>query len=231
MLIVMDIGNTNINIGCYKEKKLIKKYYYPGNFDKDIKNADKIIIASVNKNNEREVLTRIKKRFFKGEVLVVGKHVKVPLPSKYNPKEIGQDRLVSAYAAQKFYKSPVLIIDFGTAVTFDVVTKEGVYDGGLILPGIKMSLQALDKNTVLLPEVQLKKVGSFIGRNTQSSIRSGIIYGYVNMCEGLIKQFKKEYPGIKVVLTGGNAKFLSQYTKAFKNINENLCLEGLRMLI
>jgi type III pantothenate kinase len=230
MILAMDIGNTNINVGIYNKGKLTKKYYYPGNFDRDIKIAEHIYIVSVNKDALRTVVKHLKKRFYKGQVNVIGQQVKVPMPSKYNVKEIGQDRLVSAYAAKQIYKTPVLIIDFGTAVTFDVVTKEGVYDGGLIFPGIKMSLQSLNKNTVLLPEVELKKTNSFIGRNTTASIRSGIIHGYVSICEALIKRFQKEYPGIKVVVTGGNAIFLSNYTKAFKNIKEDLCLEGLHSL-
>ncbi|MDD4203197.1 MAG: type III pantothenate kinase [Candidatus Omnitrophica bacterium] len=230
MILTMDIGNTNTNIGIYSKNKLIKKYYYPGNFDNDIKIINRIYIVSVNPDNLRKVLMHLAKNFYKGAIQVIGKDIKVPIKSNYNIKEIGQDRLVTAYAAKELYKEPVLIIDFGTAVTFDVVTKEGIYDGGLIFPGIKMSLQSLNRNTVLLPEVELVKVDTFIGRNTKTSIRSGIIHGYVSICEAMIKKFKKEYPGIKTVVTGGNATFLSHYTTSLRNINENLCLEGLRLL-
>ena len=191
---------------------------------------DKVIIDSVSPKKLKMVLGSLWKTHYRGEVYIVGKDIKVPLKSVYNPREIGQDRLVTAYAASRVYGKPALTIDFGTALTFDVVSKKNVYLGGLILPGIKMSLESLHKKTALLPEIALREARGFIGRNTKISITNGIIYGYVSLCEGLIRKFRRRFKDLKVVATGGNAKLISKYTPLIKNVDEDLSLKGLAML-
>ena len=212
MLLAIDIGNTNITVGLFREK-----------------GHGKILIVSVSPKRLKQVLKLIRKRKLP-KPYIIGKDIMVPLKSKYNKKQIGQDRLVTAYAAAKLYGRPVLIIDFGTAVTFDIVSKRNEYLGGLILPGIKMSLESLHNKTALLPYVELKKAKGLIGRSTEDSIRLGMIYGYASLCEGLIRRFKKKFPSLKVVATGGDAGLISQHTEFINNIDNNLSLKGLLFL-
>jgi len=212
MLLAIDIGNTNITSGLFREK-----------------GRGKILIVSVSPKRLKQVLKLIRKLKLP-KPYIIGKDIKVPLKSRYNKRQIGQDRLVTAYAAAKLYGRPVLVIDFGTAVTFDIVSKRNEYMGGLILPGIKMSLESLHNKTALLPYVELKKVKGLIGRSTEDSIRLGMIYGYASLCEGLIRRFKKKFPGLKVVATGGDAGLISQHTEFINNIDNDLSLKGLLFL-
>ena len=232
MLLAVDIGNTNINLALIDRKGRIKnKFKIPThkfNLRTTLKGIrrkiDKIIVVSV----VPKVLKKVKREV---RTLIVGDNIKVPLKSVYNKKEIGQDRLVTAFAAKSLYDLPILIIDFGTAVTFDVVSKKGAYLGGLILPGIKMSLTSLSERTAMLPETYLKKTRSIIGKDTRSSIRGGMIYGYAAMCEGLIGLFRKKLGrDLKVVATGGDAPIISRYTSSIRKVDLNLSLKGLYLL-
>ena len=163
--------------------------------------------------------------------MVVGENIKVPLTCEYNKRQIGQDRLVTAFAASVLYGLPIVIVDFGTAVTFDVVSRKKSYLGGLIVPGIKMSLESLFERTALLPKTYLKKTVSFIGKNTQSSISSGMTYGYAALCEGMIKIFRKKISkNIKVIATGGDATLISRFSPSIKNVDINLSLKGLYLV-
>jgi len=174
------------------------------------------------------------KRYLKGvstrKICIIGKDITVPIKSLYRKKDIGQDRLITAYAAKLIYGKPVLIIDFGTAVTFDMVSVNNVYMGGLILPGIKMSLRSLHRDTALLPEISLRQAKGFIANNTADSIRNGIIYGYASICEGLINRFKKRYKKLKIITTGGNVDLIALHTPSIKTIDKNLSLKGLEMI-
>ncbi len=230
MILAIDIGNTNISIGLFRGKKLMKKFLFSkSKIKKYVKNVDKVIIVSVAPKRLKGLL-RVLRKMSNTPIYIVGKHIKVPLKSEYNPKEIGQDRLVTAYAASRLYGTPVLMIDFGTAVTLDVVSKQNLYLGGLILPGIKMSLESLHKKTAFLPEVEFRKAKQFIGKNTKDSIASGMVYGYVSICEGLIERFKKKFKGLKVLGTGGDARLISNYTSSIQKVDENLSLKGISLL-
>ncbi|MDD5439794.1 MAG: type III pantothenate kinase [Candidatus Omnitrophica bacterium] len=239
MILAIDVGNTNTHAGIFDIKKSVgannysplpvDTFYFPGAIRRYAKKIHKVIIVSVAPNRLRVALKELK-RYYSGPVAMVGRDIHVPLKSEYNPKQIGQDRLVTAYAAAHIYGSPVLIIDFGTAVTFDVVSSRGVYCGGLILPGLKMSLESLHKGTALLPEVMLKKTPGFIGRNTGESIRHGMIYGYASLTEGLIRRFRRMFKGLRIVATGGNAHLIGSYTPLLKQIDGALALKGLCLL-
>ncbi|UCD55252.1 MAG: type III pantothenate kinase [Candidatus Omnitrophota bacterium] len=243
MLLAIDIGNTNITFALInKQGKITRKYSIPTaqsrrlTYEIGLRSCrgrviDKIFIVSVVPKALKEVKRGLKRKFKNTGIFVVGKDVKVPLKSLYNKREIGQDRLVTAFAARSLYGLPVLIIDFGTAVTFDVVSKKGVYLGGLILPGIKMSLESLSEKTAMLPKIYLKKTHLFIGKDTTSSIRSGISYGYSAICEGLIDLFRKRIDkNIKVIATGGDAPLISRYTPSMKRIDLDISLKGLYLL-
>ncbi len=239
MLLAIDIGNTNISLAVISKDGSIKKRYHTPTHKLSLmpilkklqKRIDRIFIVSVVPKTLREVKSSLKKKFKNTRIFVVGKDVKVPLKSLYNKREIGEDRLATAFAAKSLYGLPILIIDFGTAVTFDVVSKKGVYLGGLILPGIKMSLESLSERTAMLPKTHLKKTRFFIGKDTTSSIRSGMIYGYSAICEGLVALFRKKIgKNIKVVATGGDAPLISRYTPSMKRIDLDLSLKGLYFL-
>ena len=227
MLLAVDIGNTNINYALINKKGRIHRLNKP-----PAAGVDKVIIVSVVPKTLRKVKGSLKKKYKNAKILVVGKNIKVPLKCEYNKREIGQDRLITAFAARILYGLPILIIDFGTAVTFDLVSKKGAYSGGLILPGMKMSLESLSERAAMLPKTHLKKTSSFIGKDTRSSIRNGMIYGYSALCGGLIATFRRKIgKDLKVVATGGDSPLISRYTRAMKKVDTNLSLKGLYLLL
>lgn len=233
LLACIDVGNTNVKAGLFDGPRILKKFVFTADLIKKYApRIKKVIIVSVSPRRLKDVLEALKKASKSCiPIYIVGKDVKVPLESLYNPREIGQDRLVTAYAAVKSHSSPVLIIDFGTAVTFDIVSDRNVYLGGLILPGIKMTIESLHNKTALLPEIELKKAKGFIGRATEDSIRNGIIYGYASMCDGLIAKFKKRFKRLNIVATGGDARLISGYmSSSMRVIDEDLSLKGLSLL-
>ncbi|MDD5423469.1 MAG: type III pantothenate kinase, partial [Candidatus Omnitrophica bacterium] len=165
-------------------------------------------------------------------IRITGKDVDVPIKNLYKVKsEVGQDRLVNAFAANKLYGAPCVIVDFGTAITFDIVSGKGEYLGGLILPGIKMSLKSLYDRTALLPKVELKAVSNIIGKDTINSMRGGILFGFGAMCDGLVSQYRKILgKGAKVIATGGNAGLVKRYAKSINIVDEDLTLRGLFLI-
>lgn len=228
-LFAIDVGNTNIKAALFKKGKLVKSFYITKYEKKYVQDADHIIIVSVCPKKLKALLPKIKKSY-KGKIYIIGKDIKVPIKSRYNQKQIGQDRLVTAYAAMKLYKTPVLIIDFGTGVTFDLVDNKKVYSGGLIFPGVHMSLESLSEKTELLPRISLGIAKGLLGLNTQDSIRNGIVYGYTFLVDNLVKKFKELYPKLKIVSTGGDALFLSKYTKNLGKINKDIVFYGIKFL-
>lgn len=245
MLLAIDIGNTNITFGLFSGRRLVKKGRFAtssinkyGYFRRKLKNEwagpglKAIVICSVVPKAEKAVV-KVLKQVFKVRVLILGKNIKVPIKNLYkNPRQVGQDRLVAAYAAHSLYgnKTPVIVIDFGTAVTFDVVSKKGAYLGGLIAPGMEMSLNALSEKAALLPKVELKKPSFILGKTTKDSMASGVFYGYAAMCDGLVARLEKRF-GQKfyVVATGGNARRISPLSSSIDKIDENLVLKGINI--
>jgi len=165
-------------------------------------------------------------------IRVVGQDVNVPLKNRYTyPEQVGQDRLVGAFAAWRAYKRDCIVADFGTAITIDVVTKSGEYLGGIIAPGLDISLDALASRTALLPKVELREPPELLGRDTANSIRSGLLFGCVALCDGLVTQLKRRYaPKAVVVATGGASKLIAAYARTINYLKPNLVLEGLSQL-
>lgn len=165
--------------------------------------------------------------------LIVGRDIVVPIKNCYaNPKQVGQDRLVCAYAASELHGYPVIVIDLGTAITLDVVSAKRQYLGGIIVPGIHITAETLFERTALLPLVEITKPKSLIGKDTQGSILSGIFYGYGEMLKGLIKLLSRDLK-IKpnVILTGGHAKLMAKYIqKSVHVVEPDLVLKGLAFL-
>ncbi|NQT90038.1 MAG: type III pantothenate kinase [Candidatus Omnitrophica bacterium] len=246
MFLAIDIGNSNIAIGAFKRKKLIKKvslstalYRKPALLCKELKKVlapckgrvTEAIICSVVPPASKVVAKAVEKDFAV-KPLLLGKDIGVPIKNLYKrPGQVGQDRLVNAYACLKQYGKPAIIIDFGTATTFDYLTKAGDYAGGLITPGVEISLDALAKRAEMLPRIELKKPKRLIGKDTEESMRSGVLYGLSAMCDGLISKIKKKYPGKTVVVaTGGLAPFFASYCRNIDHVDPHLTLTGINLL-
>jgi type III pantothenate kinase len=163
---------------------------------------------------------------------IIGKAIKVPVRNLYrNPSQVGQDRLVNAYAGINLYGAPLIAVDFGTAITFDVVSKNKEYLGGMILPGLGISLDALNRNTALLPSIKLNAPKEFIGRDTRSSMLSGIVYGFAALTDDLVLRIKKKVgKGAKVIGTGGNISLIGKYCRCIDKIDKDLTLKGLNLI-
>jgi type III pantothenate kinase len=148
------------------------------------------------------------------------------------PQEVGADRLLNSLAAHHHYKGPLIVIDFGTATTFDVVDGEGAYLGGVIAPGINLSIEALHRAAARLPRIGIGRPQAAIGRNTVSAMQSGIFWGYVGMIEGIVSRIRNEaeFPRMKVIATGGLAPLLAEGTTLIERIDPDITLEGLRLL-
>lgn len=246
-LLTIDIGNTNITVGIFRGRKLLKKMkmstysysLYKKRIDSLLKEGgfktgdlSAAIISSVVPLALARLVAELHRMDGTIKISILGRDLKVPIKNMYKIKgEVGQDRLVNAYAAKKLYGSPVVIIDFGTAITFDIVSKKGDYLGGLILPGIELSLSSLYKKTALLPKVELKPAKSIIGKDTVNSMRGGILFGFGAMCDSLAAQYKNILgKSTKIIATGGNASLMKRYAKSIQKVDEDLTLKGLRLI-
>jgi type III pantothenate kinase len=245
-MLAVDIGNTNITIGLFKGKHAARKVKIPtfsySLYEKHLKRilkecgikADDVghaAISSVVPIALARFIVSLN-RSVKCNIRIIGRDVEAPIKNMYQEKkEVGQDRLVNAYAARALYGHPAVVIDFGTAITFDVISKEGDYLGGLILPGIEMGLQSLHKQTALLPKVELKPAKHLIGTDTESSMQGGILFGYGAMCDGLVEKYRNMLgKDMKVVATGGNAGLIKQYSESIDIVDEDLTLKGLNLI-
>lgn len=253
MILVLDVGNTNIVLGVYKGDNLIADWRLSTDakrtndeygvqvlqlFSKmgiEISDVKGIIISSVVPNIMYTLVHMIRK-YFELEPIVVGPGVKTGINIKYdNPKEVGADRIVNAVAAHEQYKKPLILIDFGTATTFCAITKNGDYLGGTICPGIMIASEALFKRAAKLPRVELVKPAGVICRNTITSMQAGIIYGYIGQVDYIVEKMKKEMEQLGekeplVIATGGLAKLISEESKYIDKINPYLTLDGLRII-
>lgn len=239
MLLTIDIGNTNITFGLFKSSKLFRVFNIPtksyniGELKKKlgkVKFSDTIICSVVPKSTH--LLSSDLRRLTKIRPCVVGRDIIVPIKNCYRkPKQVGQDRLVNAFAGVKLYGSPLVVVDFGTAVTFDVISGKGEYLGGMIIPGLGVSLDALSKYTALLPRVKLESPREFIGRDTKNSMLSGVVYGYAALCDDLSARIKlKVGVKAKIIGTGGGVGLIGKYCKSLDKIDKDLTLFGLNLL-
>ena len=241
MLLAVDIGNTNISFGVFAENnKIIRKFDIPSRsylktaLARKLKNCPKIsdsVICSV-APKLTSILARDLKSLTGRSPYIIGKQLIVPIKNLYRiPKQVGSDRLVNAYAACRLYKAPLIIIDSGTAITFDVISKRKTYLGGLIIPGMQISLEALHEKTALLPEVKLQQPKTFIGRDTKNSILSGVIFGTAALSKELAKRIK-QYIGknARVIGTGGNICLIKKYSGMKMKINPELTLKGINLV-
>ncbi|HLF18184.1 MAG TPA: type III pantothenate kinase [Candidatus Omnitrophota bacterium] len=241
MILAIDIGNTTVSLAVLSGQRIVSKHIIwtkdaakAGGLLRSLKRkfprVRGVVICSVVPHALRVVASRAT-RVFKRAPLVIGRDITVPLKNNYkNPKQVGQDRLVGAYAAKMLYGYPAIIIDFGTAITFDVVNAQGAYDGGIIVPGIRLSAESLFRKTAMLPEVLTFKVPrSIVGKTTQDSILSGIFYGYAALCNGLIGSLQKNLKKkAKVIITGGHTQIMKKFIrKNITGVDDHLVFKGI----
>ena len=249
MLLVIDVGNTNIVLGIFKDQELVDHwrvstdrlrttdeygvlirhlFYLNGVNSEEI---DAIIISSV-VPPVMPTLERMCQRYFGLTPLVIGPGVKTGMDIKYdNPREVGADRIVNAVAAYEKFGGPVIIIDFGTATTFCAVDKKGTYLGGAICPGIGISTDALVQRTAKLPRIEVVQAEKVICRNSVESMQAGVFYGFVGQVDGIVSRMRKELGcKAKVVATGGLAVIVAPATDAIDVVEPMLTLEGLKII-
>lgn len=246
MLLAVDIGNTNITVAVMKGEKVLHKFFLPSMmkakneinaaFDLLPQKYDSIrnaFICSV-VPALTPVVTQNIYHAFKITPLIIGKDVIVPIENNYRkPEEVGQDRLVCSYAGKVLYGYPSIIIDLGTAITFDVVSESGSYEGGLIIPGIRLSMESLSHKTALLPHIDdVKSPKNLIGKSTQESILSGIFNGYGAMCSGLIDKLSAEFTQEpKVIVTGGHTRLMKKFIEhKIHAVETSLVFKGIYLI-
>ncbi len=250
MILVIDVGNTNITFGVYDKKELKSTFRMMSHLSRtsdeygisirellrmnhiDYKKIEGTIIASVVPNVMHALVGSIIK-YIENTPVIVGPGIKTGIRIVTdNPREIGPDRIVDAVAAYELYGGPVLVLDFGTATTYDLVTKDGCFTAGITAPGIRISAKALWEDTAKLPEVEIKKPKSILAQETISSMQAGLVYGQIGQTEYIINQVRKEsgYDDLKVVATGGLGSIIADETDAIQIYDRGLTLEGLRII-
>jgi type III pantothenate kinase len=239
MLLAIDIGNTNISFGVFQGNKIIKRFniltkaYRLKGLKRKLSRVsitDAIICSVVPASSK--VLRKDLEKLLGNQPYIIGKGIKVPIKNLYRkPWQVGQDRLVNAYAGVMFYGSPLIVVDFGTAITFDVISKNREYLGGMILPGLEMSLSALAEKTALLPKIRLERPWELIGGDTRNSMLSGIVYGFAGLTDNLLEKIKSKIgKNARVIGTGGNINLIGRYCKRMDRIDRDLTLKGLYLI-
>ncbi|MCB0325184.1 MAG: type III pantothenate kinase [Bdellovibrionales bacterium] len=249
MLLAIDIGNTHVVLGLYRDQDLLGHWRMQsdakrtedeyamqvlnllGRFGHAPEAIDTVIISCV-VPALGGVFDRLAQKYFSVRPLVVGPGLKTRMEIAFDdPRAVGADRVVNAVAARELYGAPVLVVDFGTATTFDVINSSGVYEGGVIAPGVMIAAQALFEKAALLPNIELGRPSRVIGKNTRESMLSGVFLGYVCLVDGLIERIRSELGySAKVVATGGLAKSVAQESKYIEEVAPELTLTGLQLI-
>lgn len=250
MLLVIDVGNTNITLGIFKEEELVANFRMT---TKAPRTSDEYGITICNLLNNRKVaaadieaviiasvvpgiMHSLKNSIIKYLNLMpieVGAGTKTGIKIvTANPKEIGADRVVDAVAAYDIYGGPLIVIDFGTATTYDLVSEDGSFLAGVTSPGIRISADALWNETAKLPAIEIKKPASILAKETISSMQAGLVYGYIGQTEYIVKKVIEEsgIQGTKVIATGGLGKIIAESTDVIQVYDPNLTLKGLRII-
>ena len=249
MLLAIDIGNTTVALGIFQGEKLRATWRVSTDIHKlpdeyavilsNLLGLEALAFAEI----DRAIISssvpplvatfeELCQRYFKVSPLVVGSGIKTGVKILLdNPREVGPDRVVNAAAAHRLYGGPLIVIDLGTATSFDAVSAEGDYIGGAIAPGIGIAVDALFERAARLPRVELVCPKKAIGKNTVSAMQSGIIFGYVGLIEGIVARVKKELGGnARVIATGGLVDIIARETDVIDVVDHDLTLVGLRLI-
>jgi len=249
MLLAIDVGNTNIVYGLFDGAHLVHQFRVESSRGRTADEYAVILRQLIEMRNVKaddvtaaivasvvpaltEPMLELVRRAFGLEALVVGPGIRSGMAILYeNPREVGADRIVNGVAAYERFHSGVVVVDFGTATTFDCVSPKGEYLGGVIAPGIQISADALFARAAKLPRVEIAKPPRVVGRNTQHSMQSGIVYGYVALVDGLVDRLLEElqFP-CNVVATGGLARLIAPLSRTIQDVDDDLTLIGLRIL-
>jgi type III pantothenate kinase len=248
MLMVLDVGNTNTALGVYQQDDLLHCWRLVTERDRtadewgillrtlfnlgDISTeAISAVIISNVVPPAGPALEEMSVRYFGIQPLFVDPTMNVGMPIRYKPPgDVGADRVVDAIAAYERFGGPCIVVDFGTATTFDAISEGGEYLGGVIAPGIAISAEALFLRAARLPRVEVRRPSAVIGDSTVGSIQSGLYWGYVGMVDGILRRMKAELEGAHVVSTGGLADLISPACEEIDSVEKNLTLEGLRLI-
>lgn len=249
MLLVIDVGNSNIVLGIYDGLQLVRNWRLSTDKSRTsdeyavllhslfsqaglgFSSVNAAIISSV-VPPLTGVMEAISHDFFHLTPFVVGPGIKTGMPIQYdNPREVGADRIVNAVAGYEKYHCALIIVDFGTATTFDYVNKKGEYCGGAIAPGLAISLEALFQRASKLPRVDIAKPPQIIAKNTVNSMQAGIFYGYIGLVDEIVSRIKTESrDNPKVIATGGLANLIAPESSTIEEVDDFLTLDGLRIL-
>ena len=249
MLLAVDVGNTETVVGLYGDVELLDHWRIATNAERtgdehalllsqflaqhDL-SFDNVTGVAVSSTVPRLTATmqRMASRYLDVSTVVLGPGVKTGMPILYeDPKEVGPDRIANAVAAYDLYDGPTIVVDFGTATTFDVVTRKGEYVGGVICPGVGISADALFQRAARLPRVDIRNPGKVIGRSTVGSIQSGLYFRYASMCDGIIARIRAEMgEPARAVATGGLAESLAGDIPSIEAVDPVLTLTGLRLI-
>jgi type III pantothenate kinase len=249
VLLAIDVGNTNTVLGAFEGRTLrqhwrvetshsrtadeygiqVRQLFAAGGLE--ARAVDAVAVSSVVPPLAL-TLSLMSERYFGVKPLFIGPGVKTGMPILYeNPREVGADRIVNAVAAWERWRQALIVVDFGTATTFDAVSPRGEYLGGAICPGIGISMQALSKHASRLPQVEFAQPPHVVGRNTVHSMQSGLVFGYVALVDGLCERMAAELGSSpKVVATGGLAPLIAGVSRSISEVDEHLTLDGLRLV-
>jgi type III pantothenate kinase len=249
MLLAIDVGNTHTVLGLFESDRLVHDFRIETAKGRTVDEYHVLLhsLLSVAELSRAEVTTSILSsvvptlndtlveavdRAFDHQLMVVGPGTRTGMPILYdNPREVGADRIVNAVAAYERFRSSLIVVDFGTATTFDCISAKGEYLGGCIAPGIQISANALFSRAARLPRVEIALPPKVVGRNTVHSMQSGIVYGYVSLVDGLVARIREEIGDADaVVATGGLAPLIETESQTIDAVEEYLTLEGLRIL-
>ncbi|MCR5704711.1 MAG: type III pantothenate kinase [Eubacterium sp.] len=250
MLLTIDVGNTNITLGLFEGKEVYATFRITTKSNKtsdeygtlivdmikgrgiSIENIDDVIVSSVVPKVMYSLNSGIIK-YLGIEPIIVGVGTKTGIRiNRTDPREVGSDRIVDAVAAVELYGAPCIVIDFGTATTYDLIGPEGTFDAGVTSPGIKICAKALWNETAKLPEVEIMKPESILGKDTISSMQAGIVYGYIGQTEYIVEHMKKEsgISDLKVIATGGMGRIICENTDCIDVYDNQLTLQGMRLI-